>query len=67
MEPIRKFAAQFQSLYSQRPDDQNGGELVGVGAPKAPKPNIGGAEASPPAPERRTQPARVEPRSPRKR
>jgi hypothetical protein len=39
-----------------------GGELVGVGAPKRPSPNQGGATATPPSPERREQPSRAKPR-----
>ena len=41
---------------------EEGGELVGVGAPKHPSPHQGGAKANPPEPERRRQPERAEPR-----
>jgi hypothetical protein len=42
-----------------------GGELVGVGAPKRPSPNQGDAAAVPPSPKRREQPSRTKPRVPR--
>jgi hypothetical protein len=45
-----------------RDKPEEGGELVGVGAPKRPSPRKGGAEANPPSPERRQQPERAEPR-----
>ncbi len=43
-----------------------GGELVGVGAPKRPSPNDQGAAVNEPRPERRGQPSKAEPRVPRK-
>jgi hypothetical protein len=45
-----------------RDKPEEGGELVGVGAPKRPSPHQGGAKANPPEPERRRQPERAEPR-----
>ena len=53
----------------KRPDgDSDGGDLIGVGAPREPRPGAGGGEASPPShnPERRRQPATVGPRFPRR-
>ncbi len=49
---------------AQNPPDKpkEGGELVGVGAPKRPSPRQGGAAANPPEPERRQQPEKAEPR-----
>jgi hypothetical protein len=52
--------------HPKRPESPlEGGELVGVGAPKRPNPNQGGAAAVPPNPERREQPNRAKPRVPR--
>jgi hypothetical protein len=47
--------------HPKRPDPPplEGGELVGVGAPKPPKPNQEGAKAIPPSPERRENPRPV--------
>jgi hypothetical protein len=53
--PVRAVVAVRRGLFQKdnpRREDREGGELVGVTAPRGPRPSRGGAEAKPPAPER---------------